>query len=84
MSSQDKIVYQLKQEYASLRGDVELLISENEHLRSQSSPINREEGMHLLFATLKNPPKSLHVHVILEMTILQSTNIVVSLNKLNL
>ena len=62
MSSQDKIIYQLKQENASLRGNVELLTSENEHLRSQSSPIKREEGMHLLSATLKIL-RSLHVHV---------------------
>ena len=42
MSLQDKIVYQLKQENASLRGNVELLKSENEQLRIQSLPVKKE------------------------------------------
>ena len=45
MSSQDKIVYQLKQEIASLENTVMLLKSENEQLRSQSLPIKKEEGI---------------------------------------
>ena len=49
MSSQDEIIYQLKQENALLRGDVELLKSENEQLRSQSLPIWREEGISYIY-----------------------------------
>ena len=45
MSSQDKIVYQLKQEISSLEKNVMLLKSENERLRSQSLPLKREESM---------------------------------------
>ena len=46
MSVQDEIIYQLKQENASLRGEVKLLKSENEQLRTQSLPIKREEGIY--------------------------------------
>ena len=45
MSVHDEIIYQLKQENASLRGEVKLLKSENEQLRTQSLPIKREEGI---------------------------------------
>ena len=45
MTSQDEIVYQLKQEIASLKNNVMLLKSENEQLMSPSLPIKREEGI---------------------------------------
>ena len=45
MSSQDEIIYHLKQENASLINNVMLLKPENIQLRSQSLPIKREESI---------------------------------------